>query len=133
MTIAPTIYFNVPKGWEELTAALERDAELCDTFFSRVKLYFFGGAGPLLVWCMPESRAYLDVAGTQGAPTSVARTLFGDGRTTSTVALWVSYVRTLIVLYFLLNWLPSLMARAGSTASMSNSCSSRSTSARIAA
>lgn len=43
--IAPTIYFNVPKGWEELTAALERDAELRDTFFSRVKLYFFGGAG----------------------------------------------------------------------------------------
>ncbi|MCG3102644.1 hypothetical protein MAQ58_25050, partial [Enterobacter sp. DRP3] len=37
--IAPTIYFNVPKGWEELTAALERDAELRDTFFSRVKLY----------------------------------------------------------------------------------------------
>lgn len=43
--IAPTIYFNVPKGWEELTAALERDAALRDTFFSRVKLYFFGGAG----------------------------------------------------------------------------------------
>ena len=42
--IAPTIYFNVPKGWEELTAALERDAAR-DTFFSRVKLYFFGGAG----------------------------------------------------------------------------------------
>ncbi|KVC99449.1 feruloyl-CoA synthase [Burkholderia ubonensis] len=43
--IAPTIYFNVPKGWEELTAALERDAALRDTFFSRVKLFFFGGAG----------------------------------------------------------------------------------------
>ncbi|KAG8154833.1 feruloyl-CoA synthase [Burkholderia catarinensis] len=43
--IAPTIYFNVPKGWEELAAALERDAALRDTFFSRVKLYFFGGAG----------------------------------------------------------------------------------------
>lgn len=43
--IAPTIYFNVPKGWEELAIALERDAQLRETFFSRVKLYFFSGAG----------------------------------------------------------------------------------------
>lgn len=43
--IAPTIYFNVPKGWEELTAALETDALLRETFFSRVKMYFFAGAG----------------------------------------------------------------------------------------
>ncbi|HTH59011.1 MAG TPA: feruloyl-CoA synthase [Paraburkholderia sp.] len=43
--IAPTIYFNVPKGWEELTAALETDARLRETFFSRVKMYFFAGAG----------------------------------------------------------------------------------------
>jgi feruloyl-CoA synthase len=43
--IAPTIYFNVPKGWEELAIALERDAQLRETFFSRVKVYFFSGAG----------------------------------------------------------------------------------------
>ncbi|KWD91018.1 feruloyl-CoA synthase [Burkholderia ubonensis] len=43
--IAPTVYFNVPKGWEELTAALETDAALRATFFSRVKMYFFAGAG----------------------------------------------------------------------------------------
>ncbi|WP_176329319.1 feruloyl-CoA synthase [Paraburkholderia sacchari] len=43
--IAPTIYFNVPKGWEELTVALETDAALRERFFSRVKMYFFGGAG----------------------------------------------------------------------------------------
>ena len=43
--IAPTAYFNVPKGWEELGLALERDAALREMFFSRVKLYFFGGAG----------------------------------------------------------------------------------------
>ncbi|RQU91375.1 3-(3-hydroxy-phenyl)propionate transporter MhpT [Burkholderia cenocepacia] len=81
-------------------------------------IFYVGGVGPLLlvpllVWCLPESRAYLDVAGTQAARASVARTLFGDGRTTSTVALWVSYFCTLIVLYFLLNWLPSLMASRG--------------------
>lgn len=43
--IAPTAYFNVPKGWEALTAALERDGALRASFFARVKLYFFGGAG----------------------------------------------------------------------------------------
>ncbi|CAB3807062.1 feruloyl-CoA synthase [Paraburkholderia fynbosensis] len=43
--IAPTIYFNVPKGWEELTIALESDATLRERFFSSVKMYFFAGAG----------------------------------------------------------------------------------------
>ena len=43
--IAPTIYFNIPKGFEMLTEALEQDAALRDTFFSRVKLFFCAGAG----------------------------------------------------------------------------------------
>ena len=43
--VAPTVYFNVPKGWEELTAALEVDAALRERFFSRVRMYFFAGAG----------------------------------------------------------------------------------------
>lgn len=43
--ISPTIYFNVPKGWEELTDALERDPELRASFFARIKVYFFAGAG----------------------------------------------------------------------------------------
>ena len=43
--IAPTLYFNVPKGFEEIANALETDAELRKTFFSRVKLFFFAGAG----------------------------------------------------------------------------------------
>jgi feruloyl-CoA synthase len=43
--IAPTVYFNVPKGFEEIANALEEDAQLRDTFFSRVKMLFFAGAG----------------------------------------------------------------------------------------
>jgi feruloyl-CoA synthase len=43
--IAPTIYFNVPRGWELLTEALEQDAQLRDNFFSRVRLFFCAGAG----------------------------------------------------------------------------------------
>ena len=43
--IAPTIYFNVPKGFEEIANALEVDAVLRKTLFSRVKMFFFSGAG----------------------------------------------------------------------------------------
>jgi feruloyl-CoA synthase len=43
--IAPTVFFNVPKGWELLTEALQADPVLRETFFSRVQLFFFGGAG----------------------------------------------------------------------------------------
>ena len=43
--IAPTVYFNVPKGFEEIANALEVDAALRERFFSRVKMLFFAGAG----------------------------------------------------------------------------------------
>jgi feruloyl-CoA synthase len=43
--IAPTLYFNVPKGFEEIANALETDAQLRETFFSRVRMFFFSGAG----------------------------------------------------------------------------------------
>jgi len=43
--IAPTVYFNVPKGFEEIANALEQDATLRETFFSRVNMLFFAGAG----------------------------------------------------------------------------------------
>ena len=43
--IAPTVYFNVPKGFEEIANALEDDAALRERFFSRVRMLFFAGAG----------------------------------------------------------------------------------------
>jgi feruloyl-CoA synthase len=43
--IAPTVYFNVPKGFEEIANALEVDRVLRKTFFSRVRMFFFAGAG----------------------------------------------------------------------------------------
>jgi feruloyl-CoA synthase len=42
--IAPTMYFNVPKGWEEIAHALEHDERLRTNFHSRLKLQFFAGA-----------------------------------------------------------------------------------------
>ena len=43
--ISPTVYFNVPKGFEEIANAMEHDAQLRETLFARVKMFFFAGAG----------------------------------------------------------------------------------------
>jgi feruloyl-CoA synthase len=43
--IATTAYFNVPKGYEDLLPALRSDRELRETFFSKVRLLFYAGAG----------------------------------------------------------------------------------------
>ena len=43
--IAPTIYFNVPKGFEALLPFFEADRDLREHFFGKVKLLFYAGAG----------------------------------------------------------------------------------------
>jgi len=43
--IAPTVYFNVPRGFEELATHLRSEPVLRDKFFSRVGMLFYAGAG----------------------------------------------------------------------------------------
>ena len=43
--ISPTWYFNVPAGYELLVKAMEKDAELRESFFRRNKLVMYAGAG----------------------------------------------------------------------------------------
>jgi feruloyl-CoA synthase len=43
--VAPTVYFNVPKGFEGLIPYFERDDALRERFFSGVQLLFYAGAG----------------------------------------------------------------------------------------
>src|ERR1700736_4172865 len=43
--IAPTWYFNVPKGYEALLPFFRSDAALRENFFSRLKVLGFAGAG----------------------------------------------------------------------------------------
>jgi feruloyl-CoA synthase len=43
--IAPTVYYNVPKGFETLLPYLHADKALAQNFFSRLRLNFFAGAG----------------------------------------------------------------------------------------
>lgn len=80
-------------------------------------IFYVGGFGPLVVvpllLTLQESRRF---EGSQRAaiqPPPVSWALFGERRMAATLFLWISYFFTLIVLYFLLNWLPSLMAAQG--------------------
>ncbi|WP_280154788.1 feruloyl-CoA synthase [Piscinibacter sp. XHJ-5] len=43
--ISPTIYFNVPKGFEEIADAMDHDDTLRESLFRRVKAFMFSGAG----------------------------------------------------------------------------------------
>jgi feruloyl-CoA synthase len=42
--IAPTVYFNVPRGYEELLRYFRQDARLRENFFSRLNFMFYAGA-----------------------------------------------------------------------------------------
>lgn len=43
--ISPTVYFNVPKGFEEIAFAMDRDTVLRDRLFKHCKAFMFAGAG----------------------------------------------------------------------------------------
>jgi len=87
--IAPTWYFTVPKGYEALLPHLKADAELRRTFFSRLKVLWFAGAGiaqhvfdeiqRLAVETCGERILFLTGFGsTETAPCALARTWATD-------------------------------------------------------
>ena len=43
--LSPTVYFNVPKGFEEIAHAMDDDEVLRGHLFARVKAFMFAGAG----------------------------------------------------------------------------------------
>ncbi|MAZ06103.1 MAG: feruloyl-CoA synthase [Halomonas sp.] len=43
--VAPTVYFNVPKGYELLVKKLRENPDVARSFFSHVKLMYFAAAG----------------------------------------------------------------------------------------
>lgn len=90
-------------------------------------VFYVGGVAPLMIvpvlwWCLPESSAF---RAQQKASASMAaeprastwKALFHDGAAMPTLLLWVSYFFTLMVVYMLLNWLPSLLVGQGFTRS----------------
>jgi feruloyl-CoA synthase len=43
--IAPTVYFNVPTGFEMIAEAMKSDAQLRRTLLSKLRMFFYSGAG----------------------------------------------------------------------------------------
>ncbi len=42
--VSPTVYFNVPTGFEAIALAMKTDAQLRKTLLSRVRMFFYSGA-----------------------------------------------------------------------------------------
>ncbi|MEX3977812.1 3-(3-hydroxy-phenyl)propionate transporter MhpT [Paraburkholderia sp. EG287A] len=91
-------------------------------------VFYVGGLGPivmvpLLGLFLRESQQFVAAQASKvaqaGAP-SVTQALWQEGRARTTIALWISYLGTLIVLYFLMNWLPSMVLARGLTRVQSN-------------
>ena len=58
LEVSPTIYFNVPKGYEMLVPFLQADAGLRANFFARLKMMFFAGASlPAHIWAAIDALA----------------------------------------------------------------------------
>ncbi len=56
--IQPTVYFNVPKGYEMMLPALEADLDLARRFFAKLRMVFYAGAGmPETIWRRLEAVA----------------------------------------------------------------------------
>ena len=49
--VQPTVYFNVPRGYEMMLPALEADDALARRFFGKLRMVFYAGAGmPVSTW-----------------------------------------------------------------------------------
>ncbi|HEX5382092.1 3-(3-hydroxy-phenyl)propionate transporter MhpT [Acinetobacter tibetensis] len=86
-------------------------------------IFYVGGIAPillipLLMKYLPESTDYITHK-TQSA-TPFFEVLFAKERRMSTIQIWISFFCTLVVLYFLLNWLPLLMGAQGLTKLQAN-------------
>ncbi len=82
-------------------------------------VFYVGGIAPLalapvIAFALPESPLFRQVRALQvGAPEKMSRVLFGCGRMSATLLLWVAYFFTAFMTHLLLNWLPVLMGTRG--------------------
>ncbi|HEN8799754.1 3-(3-hydroxy-phenyl)propionate transporter MhpT [Pseudomonas sp. CM25] len=103
------MYCGVPLG-----AALAAGIGIAGYSGEWQRVFHVGGAGPLLIlpllaFYLPESRQFRATQPAGDTP-GLCRELFGQG---ATWLLWLSYFFTLMVVYILINWLPSLLVGQG--------------------
>lgn len=77
---------------------------------------------PLMIWLLPESKEYLkakelaaNISAAEAAPQGSFKDLFNTENRMRTFCIWVSYFFTLMVVYIMLSWLPSLFTELGFT------------------
>ena len=112
-TAVSLMYCGVPLG-----AALAAQIGIADLAGGWQVVFYVGGVVPLLIvpllgLYLPESQQFRNVQGE--APIGVVRGLFREGAALPTTLIWVSYFFTLMVVYILINWLPSLVIGQGFT------------------
>ncbi len=57
-SVQPTVYFNVPRGYEMMLPFLEADEALAHRFFGKLRMLFYAGAGmPVSTWKRLEAVA----------------------------------------------------------------------------
>ncbi|MFC2974827.1 3-(3-hydroxy-phenyl)propionate transporter MhpT [Azotobacter bryophylli] len=83
-------------------------------------VFYVGGVTPLLIapllaLCLPESSEFRRQQAQGGAAPRISlwQGLFRQGAALPTLLLWVAYFFTLLVVYMLINWLPSLLMDQG--------------------
>jgi len=79
-------------------------------------LFYIGGALPIVV--LPAIYFWMQEtlqrsAGTQAQRAPIGQALFAEGRAAPTLLLWLTFLPTLLILYLILNWLPTLVAAKG--------------------
>ncbi|MEX3967870.1 3-(3-hydroxy-phenyl)propionate transporter MhpT [Paraburkholderia sp. EG286B] len=84
-------------------------------------IFYVGGFGPLvllplLAIFVQDSRQFVEAkAAVAHKKGKVIEALAGEGRVWMTAALWIAFIGTQIVAYFMMNWVPSLAAASGLT------------------
>jgi AAHS family 3-hydroxyphenylpropionic acid transporter len=81
-------------------------------------IFVIGGVIPLFLaalvaWRLPETRRPRMESDAATLDRNTLAALFGGDRASATLALWLAFVLTNIVVYLLLNWLPTLAAAKG--------------------
>jgi len=111
---ASTMFCGMPLGGG--TVALF--TQLLPTDFDWRTLFYVGGLLPLVLvpamyLFMPETLSKTTASGVPHERVPVMRALFGEGRASPSLLLWIAFFPTLLILYLILNWLPLLATAKG--------------------